>query len=222
MPELLTLLPRERVARIGPDSLSLQDAVALILGSGGQGYPLAVLAQRVAELLRSKVPTYGELYAIPGMGAAKAGAVLAALHLPSLVQGESVDDLVATPEMVFHACADLVHELQEHLVILYVNARKRVVHRAVASVGSASSSIVHPRDVFRAAILHNALSIIVAHNHPSGDPEPSHADYEVTAMLAAAGEQLGIRLVDHVVVAAQGYVSVRERAPHLFRWREPG
>lgn len=112
----------------------------------------------------------------------------------------------------------LLHEWRtarrEHFVGFYLNARNQLLARSLVSVGSLSASIVHPREVFEPAIVRGAAGVIVAHNHPSGDPEPSPEDVAVTRRLADAGTLLGIELLDHVVVAERGYVSLKARG-HL-------
>jgi len=121
---------------------------------------------------------------------------------------------LARPEDV----VPLLHEWRtarrEHFVGFYLNARNQLLARSLVSVGSLSASIVHPREVFEPAIVRGAAGVIVAHNHPSGDPEPSPEDVAVTRRLADAGTLLGIDLLDHVVVAERGYVSLKARG-HL-------
>jgi DNA repair protein RadC len=102
-------------------------------------------------------------------------------------------------------------ESREHFVVLLLNTRHECMAVETVSIGSLNSSIVHPREVFRPAVLAAAASIIVAHNHPSGDPEPSEEDISITRRLAEVGEVLGIALLDHLVIAKRGAVSLRER-----------
>jgi DNA repair protein RadC len=122
---------------------------------------------------------------------------------PKPVRGP--DDVVALVGRKLRA------ETREHFLVLLLNARHECVAVETVSIGSLNASIVHPREVFRPAILAAAASIIVAHNHPSGDPEPSEEDIAITRRLAQVGELVGIALLDHVVVAARGVVSLRER-----------
>jgi DNA repair protein RadC len=105
----------------------------------------------------------------------------------------------------------LLAESREHFVVLLLNARHECTAVETVSIGSLNASIVHPREVFRPAVLVAAASIIVAHNHPSGDPEPSEEDVSITRRLVQVGELLGIGLLDHIVVAHRGAVSLRER-----------
>jgi DNA repair protein RadC len=118
---------------------------------------------------------------------------------------------LARPEDVVPWLAEWREARREHFVAFDLNARHQLIARRLVSVGSLSASIVHPREVFQPAVAASAAGLIVAHNHPSGDPEPSPEDVAVTRRLREAGELLGIELVDHVVVAGRGYVSLKAR-----------
>ncbi len=102
-------------------------------------------------------------------------------------------------------------ETREHFLVLLLNARHEVIGRETVSIGSLNASIVHPREVFKPAVLASAASVILVHNHPSGDPEPSEEDLTITKRLVEAGELLGIQVLDHVIVASRGVVSLRSR-----------
>ena len=102
-------------------------------------------------------------------------------------------------------------ELREHFLVLLLNARHEVMAKETVSVGSLNASIVHPREVFKPALLASAASIVLCHNHPSGDPEPSEEDLTITKRLVEAGELLGIGVLDHVIIAERGVVSLRSR-----------
>ena len=115
------------------------------------------------------------------------------------------------PEDVYDACRGLRSRRFEEFHVLLLNARHEVMRRVLVSRGSLNASIVHPREVFRPAILASAASIVLVHNHPSGDPEPSEEDLAITRRLAQAGELLGIAVLDHVIIAKQGFVSLRAR-----------
>ena len=105
----------------------------------------------------------------------------------------------------------LLAESREHFVVLLLNARHECVAVETVSIGSLNASIVHPREVFRPAVIRSAASVVVVHNHPSGDPEPSEEDVAITRRLAQVGELLGIGLLDHLIIAARGVVSLREK-----------
>jgi DNA repair protein RadC len=115
------------------------------------------------------------------------------------------------PEDVLEVCRAMARYRQEHFVVLLLNARHELQRKLVISKGSLNASIVHPREVFRPAIVASAASIILVHNHPSSDPEPSEEDLEITKRLVQVGELLGIAVLDHVIVARRGVVSLRAR-----------
>ena len=110
-------------------------------------------------------------------------------------------------------------DAREHFVVVMLDGRHRPIAYQVVSIGTATASLVHPREVFQAAVGAGAVAILVAHNHPSGDPTPSAEDREVTDRLIRAGQLIGIPLLDHVVVAERGHVSLREAAPERFETR---
>jgi DNA repair protein RadC len=112
---------------------------------------------------------------------------------------------------VFIACADIKEEMQEHFVCFDLNVRHRIIARRLIGKGTLTGVEAHPREIFRGAILAGAAAVILAHNHPSGDPTPSRADLEVTQRMRETGELCGIPVLDHVVVSKGGYISLAER-----------
>jgi DNA repair protein RadC len=128
-----------------------------------------------------------------------------------VMEGEK-DHYIHTPADVFKAVAtDLVGLDKEHFMILILNTKNRILSKEVISIGTLNSAIVHPREVFKPAIIKGAASIICVHNHPSGDPAPSSEDKKLTERLIQAGEIIGIDVLDHVVIGTEGYVSLREQ-----------
>lgn len=118
---------------------------------------------------------------------------------------------INSPQAVFEAVGDLIDMNEEHFVVLFLDTKNRIIERKTISIGTLNAAIVHPREVFRAAIERSAASIICAHNHPSGDPTPSREDIELTKRLMQAGELVGIDVLDHIVVGKEGYVSLKQR-----------
>jgi DNA repair protein RadC len=208
--------PREQIRQHGPSTLTLEQAVALIVRSGTRTAGVEQVSRNIAQALQQGKRSYAELRTISGVGEATAGALMGALELGVLLDAPQLSDYLITPEAVYRACSDLLHEQQEHLVVFYLNVRNQSVRRDLITLGTASSSIVHPREVFRTAIIANASSLILAHNHPSGDPTPSVADAQVTQRVAEAGRTVGIELLDHVVCARRGFISLKETSPQLF------
>ena len=115
------------------------------------------------------------------------------------------------PDDVIRLLPKLRRETREHFVVVLLNARHEAIGIETVSIGSLNASIVHPREVFRPAIIQSAASVVLAHNHPSGDPEPSEEDLTITKRLVEVGELVGIGVLDHVIVAARGVVSFRAR-----------
>ena len=150
---------------------------------------------------------------VHGIGPAKAASLAAALELGWRIGARrlSIGVALRRPRDVFeHYRLRLRDERQEVFVVLLLDARQRMLGESTVSRGTLTASLVHPREVFRPALQAAASSVLLIHNHPSGDPSPSAEDREVTRRLARAGELLGVRVVDHVVVAEQGFFSFRE------------
>ena len=207
-------LPRERLLQTGSGGLSPSELVALVLRTGVRGYPAGrlgdELVRRFGSLEGISHAGDAELRGIPGMGPAKIASLRAAFELGSrvarapLVPGQKL----GSPEQVFsHFGARLRHVRQEVFFALLLDSRQRLIGEVEVSRGSLNQSLVHPRVVYAPALRESAAAILVLHNHPSGDPMPSREDHEVTRRLARAGEILGIRLLDHVVIGAEGYTS---------------
>jgi len=209
--------PRERLYRLGPGVLSDAELLALLLRTGARAEPairaatgLLQASGGLAGLARRVGP---ELMGSHGVGPAKAASVLAALELGRRLAGRRLREGAPfrSPADVFaHFHPHLRDAAQERFAIVLLDGRQRILREEVISLGTLTASLVHPREVFRPALRACAAALILVHNHPSGDPTPSPEDREVTDRLAAAGELLGIRVLDHVIVAERGYHSFRE------------
>jgi DNA repair protein RadC len=208
--------PRERLARQGAGALSNRELVALLLGSGTRGQSALALAEGlVSDGLRGlAAQSLTGLEGRHGLGRAKATRLLAALELGARLVGEPQESAPA-----FHTAEDVARHLlaryaaraTETFGVLALDARHRLRHETTISIGSLTSSIVHPREVFREAIAARAAALIVFHNHPSGDPEPSDEDIALTRRLASAGGVMGIELLDHIILGAGRFVSLKQR-----------
>lgn len=126
-------------------------------------------------------------------------------------RGKTLKEIRGPDDVAAFVGPNLRKEQREHFLVLLLNARHEVMAKETVSVGSLNASIVHPREVFKAAVLASAATIVLVHNHPSGDPEPSEEDLSITKRLVEAGELLGISVLDHIVVASRGVVSLRSR-----------
>jgi DNA repair protein RadC len=207
--------PRERLFELGPGALSDADLVALVFGSGSGGEGVLEVAARVTRsvhLRRLHQTAVEDLLAIKGMGPARAAQLLAAAEIGRRLWPDADPiPLVRGPETIFELTADIRRSNREHFVGFYLNSRNQVLRREIISIGSLNASIVHPREVFIPALAVSAASLILAHNHPSGDPSPSEEDLAITRRITESGRLLGVELLDHVVVARDAYTSFKER-----------
>lgn len=209
--------PRERLARLGGRALSTAELVAIIVRSGGPGSSALQIAHGLVA--RFGVAGLGqaslaELCAVPGCGPATAVQIKAALELGRRLCAPPLDArirIAAAADVARLLAPEMARLDQEHLRVVVLTTRHDVVAVHEVYKGSVSQSQVRPAEVFREAIRCNAPAIVVVHNHPSGDPTPSADDVQLTRQLVAAGRLLDVRLVDHVVIARHGWVSLRER-----------
>ncbi|KXG11473.1 DNA repair protein RadC [Anoxybacillus rupiensis] len=210
--------PRERLLFNGPESLSNQELLALLLRTGTKSESVLELAQRLLHRFEGlrllKEATIEEITNIKGIGKAKAVQILAAIELGRRIGRLSYDEryVIRSPEDgAKYLMDDLRFLSQEHFVAIYLNTKNQVIHRKTVFIGSLNASIVHPREVFKEAIKRSAASIICAHNHPSGDPTPSREDVEVTKRLVECGRIMGIELLDHLIIGDQKFISLKEK-----------
>ncbi|MCM3742139.1 DNA repair protein RadC [Oceanobacillus luteolus] len=210
--------PRERAIRLGTNHLSNQEILAILLGSGSKAESVMTLANRVLmhfeglKLLQDA--TIEELTAIKGIGRAKGVQILAAIELGKRMSQYKPDEyyVIRSPDDGANYVMEEMRVLkQEHFVVLFLDTKNRVIHRQTIFVGSLNASIVHPREVFREAVKRSAASIIVAHNHPSGDPSPSQEDIHVTKRLVDSGKIMGIEVLDHIIIGNRKFVSLKEK-----------
>lgn len=209
--------PRERLSRDGVLRLSLEDLVTLVLRSGDRRGDARSIARRLLDravslpALAAFAPT--ELEAIPGIGPAKAASLTAAFELGRRLASTPLErgQAIRSPSDVQrHFQPRWRDRRRESFHALQLDGRHRLMAVDEVSVGTLTASLVHPREVFREAIRNAAAALLLVHHHPSGDPSPSAEDRSVTDRLVAAGRLLGIRVVDHVIVADGGYFSFQE------------
>ena len=211
--------PRERLRQHGPRYLNNAELVAILLRTGIVGENAISLGARlIAEfeglggLARA---AYGELCSQRGLSDAKACEIMAALELGRRIASLAPEERaqISDPQGAANlVTAEMATLAQEHLIVLLLNTRNQVVSKRTVYIGTVNSSAVRPAEVFRPAVRENAPSIIVVHNHPSGDPTPSPEDVAITRDLAAAGKLMDIELLDHLVIGSGGrFVSLKEK-----------
>ena len=210
--------PRERLYTAGAHALSSRELLGILIGSGREGSSAvevagALLQASDGSLRRMATLPLSEIQKVPGIGPAVAARIVAALELGRRLARESAMEKprIQGPVDVYELCAPALMDLrQEEFRILLLNTQHAVLRELVITRGTLDASVVHPREVFRAAISESAAAVVLVHNHPSGDPSPSREDREVTDQLAAAGRLIGIPILDHVVVGDGRYVSFVE------------
>jgi DNA repair protein RadC len=206
--------PREKLLSLGPKSLNLAELMAILLGTGTKREEVLTMSQRI-------IKEYGEKAIINELDArrlanaldiplVKSAQIVAAFELGrrffSQKAGKPV--FIRNSTQAYEHLKDMAHARKEQLRGLYLNSRHELIHDEVLSVGSLTANIVHPREVFQPAITHSAVAVIIAHNHPSGDPTPTPPDLAVTEQLRKAGETLGISLLDHIIITPESYESI--------------
>ncbi len=204
--------PRERLAVSGPSTLKDEELLVILLGSGSKSAGVHVLASRVLATLNERNGNLelSDLTRIEGIGSAKATMLLAAQEFfRRRIRPRGIK--VTAPADVIPLLAHWARQPQEHFIAVTLNGANEVLHNRVITIGIANASQIHPREVFVDAIKDRACSVILAHNHPSGDLTPSEADKEVTQRLVQAGAVLGIKVLDHVIVSERGHFSFKER-----------
>jgi DNA repair protein RadC len=210
--------PRERLVRKGPYALSIAELLAIQLGTGHAGdHAVSVSAGLIREA--GSLPALArfsldELIAVKGVGPVKALRLLSAFELGRRLftaREEGVQHRIHAPQDVLNLLGpDMRYLLQEHFVCIFLNTKHVVIGKETLSIGTLDSTLVHPREVFKAAVRRSASSIICVHNHPSGDPTPSHDDIVITRRLIDAGKLMGIEVLDHVIIGDGRYASMKE------------
>lgn len=217
--------PRERLMTYGPRSLATAELLAILLGTGqGPGKLSAVgLGQYILQELSKgqqdplsglRMTGIGELIQIPGIGEAKATTILAAIELGKRVFQARPADLTTIDDPAIAAAAlsqDLMWQEQERFAVLLLDVKHRLLGTRIITVGTATETLAHPRDIFREAIKYGSTRIIVAHNHPSGNTEPSQEDIHLTRQLLSGAQLLGIPLLDHLILGNGTFASLRQQ-----------
>jgi len=207
--------PREKLLKYGPERLSDVELVAIILRTGRKGESVLSVAKKLLKIAAlDKLSGLGcnDLRKISGIGPAKACELLASIELGKrLFQNKKI--IIAQllkPQDVFENLKDIRESKKEHFVVFFLDSRNQQIHREIISIGTINASLVHPREVFEPAVKYLAVQVILAHNHPSGDLNPSEEDLTVNKRLVEAGELLGIEVLDHIIVTKDSFSSFKE------------
>jgi len=206
--------PREKLMQYGPEKLSNSELLAILLRSGKKGENVIELANKILKKFsKDKLPnlTFNDLKNYSGLGPAKACEIVACFELGKRLLKDKKAEIYLQPKEIWEELKDLRDHKKEHFVIFYLDSRNQEIKRETISIGSLNANLVHPREVFEPAVRHLAAQIILAHNHPSGDSEPSEDDLLLTKRLVEAGKILGIEVIDHIIITKNEFISFKEK-----------
>ena len=210
--------PRERLIKFGPEALSAQELLALIIGRGIPKKSVMNIAQellaRFGNIKAISQASIAGLSEIKGVGLAKAAQLKACFELGKRqdLEPELKNYDIKNPQSVVKAIrASIKDKAKEHFKLILLDTRNKIIGISTISIGTLNASLVHPREIFKEAIIHNSASVVLAHNHPSGDPEPSDEDLTITKRLVKSGKILGIEVIDHIIIGKTGFSSFKER-----------
>jgi len=214
--------PRERLKKMGSEALSAQELLALILGRGVRGESVSMIAQKLLSYFGSLEgimnASLEDLQNVKGLGLAKASQLKACFEIARRVFTKNEIDeeakqkeITSAKEVYGLVKSKISNYTKEHLVVLAFDSRNKFLGMDTVSVGTLNANLIHPRETFNTAIRRHAAQIIVAHNHPSGDPEPSEDDLEITKRLVEAGKILGIEVVNHIIVVKDSFFSFKDK-----------
>ena len=209
--------PRERLLQQGPQNLTEAELLGILLGKGARGKTAIDLARELLEQYESLQNLFSrspsELMKVKGIGSAKAATLSAAFELVRRIQSQRMNgrsSFKRSSDVVNHYLPLMRDLRKEVFKVLLLNRANRFIKEVPVSEGTLDASIVHPRDVFREALLEPAAGIILIHNHPSGNPSPSEEDLRITKQLVEAGRLLGIKVYDHIILAGESYRSLAD------------
>lgn len=206
--------PREKLAGSGPSAMKDEELLAIMLRTGYEGRNVLELARGILrDYEKDKLLNAGfnELSKIKGIGPSKAAEIVAAFELARrMIVKNGKDVFIQTPEDAYEYVPEIRKAKKEKLVVIYLTTRNAVIKRETVSIGSLNANIVHPREVFSPALNCHAASVILIHNHPSGDVTASEEDIEITRRVVESGKIMGIEVLDHVIVCDNDYKSMKE------------
>lgn len=209
--------PREKLIKYGPDVLKNEELMAIILNTGYRGETVLELSHRIIKEYGSKAITQeknvGRLMETLDIPPVKACQVVACFELGRRFFKEEPGRLptLRSPEDAYRYLEEMKKLKKEQFRGLYLNTRNKIIHDEIISIGTLTANLVHPREVFQPAIEYLAAGIIIAHNHPSGDPNPSQDDLKVTRQMQKVGKTMAIELLDHIIIGNERYVSLKNK-----------
>lgn len=221
--------PRERLIEHGANKLSSPELLSLILNTGTKGESVIMLSQKLilhfGSLIGIMEASFEDLKLIKGLGETKASKLLASFEISKRAFKEKVAaerraeedrkkyNAVTSPDGIYDILKEKIPNFsKEHFYVISLDTRNNFIGMDEISVGTLTASLVHPRETFESAIKRHAAQIVIAHNHPSGETEPSEDDLKITKRLVDAGKIMGIEVLDHIIITKNGYLSFKEKA----------
>lgn len=209
--------PRERFIKFGSTSLSNQELIAIILRTGYKKESVLSLSRKLLNEYHSlkelSQASINELTKLKGIGISKAIELKTVFEISRRLQQETFKDNIklSNPESIYLLLKDsLEMKTQEHLIAIYLNTKGELIKKKTLFIGSLNSSLIHPREIFKYAVTYSAASIVLVHNHPSGDPTPSSHDIDVTKIIEENAKMMDISLMDHIIIGRDKYYSFKE------------
>jgi DNA repair protein RadC len=210
--------PGARLKRNGPEVLSDAELLAIVLGRGSTTENVIDCSRRVLRdanlnyLAELSVPELAKEFGDDEVKALKVSAMFELFRRTNRLKASGFSTKITCAEDVYHCFADrLADKKKEHFYVLCLDTKHRIIQEQLVSVGILDASLIHPREVFNPAIKVCSHAVILVHNHPSGEAEPSANDTEVTKVLSEAGRLLGIEVLDHIIIGKDGYASLKEK-----------
>lgn len=205
--------PREKLFEKGTDALKDYELLAILLRTGYQGKSALEVAKRILKSLPLKKLvklSINDLSKLKGVGKSRAAAIASAFAIGKRTYMEDNSIIINSPEDAVKVVSFLKDKKREYLVAIYLTARKKLITTKIISIGTLTANLIHPRELFKPALEHNAASVVIAHNHPSGDTTPSDEDILVTENLVRSGNTLDIKVNDHLIITKDDYFSFKD------------
>ena len=206
--------PREKLERYGVEKLTDAELLAILLRTGTKDVNVIKLSEKILNKFKNQKfenVSIDDLKKIHGLGSVKACEIISCFELGRRMLKDKKSSILLTPKDVWQRTEDIRGSKKEHFVVFYLDSRNQEIQREIISIGTLNESLVHPREVFEGAIKNNTASIIIVHNHPTGNVEPSIDDLSLTKRMVEAGKILGVEVIDHIIVSKLNIFSFKDK-----------
>jgi len=210
--------PREKLIKYGVSKLSMQELLAIIIKTGSKKKNALSIAEEIIKKFNSSLEktSISKLKGISGIGDVKAIEIIASIEIGKRILNKT-SLIIKNAKQIWELSDNIRNKKKEHSMAIYLNAQNQMIEKEIISIGTVNETLAHPREVFEPAIKHNASAIILCHNHPSNDLNPSKSDIETTKILVKASKIIGIEILDHLIVTGDNYTSLKQKFPQIFK-----